>query len=346
MTFTAARICRGRVDASPYRVWVSEIMLQQTQVPTVVGYFTRFMERFPTVDDLAAAELDDVLHLWSGLGYYARARNLHAAARQIVSEHESSLPESVEELMALPGIGRSTAGAIRALSAGERVAILDGNVKRVLARYHAVAGWPGRKPVEKRLWELAESHLPSARMREYTQALMDLGATVCRRNPECDVCPLTDDCKAFIAGNPSDYPERKPPTVRGKRQLDMIVARRSDGSVWLEQRPTKGIWGGLWSFPELSDGDDPRNWCERRMGCRVSSAHRSGTIKHELTHLSMEIRPWLVELATDEVRDVEATSMDDPPAVWYNSRAPEKLGLAAPVSAMLKQLAPETEHDA
>lgn len=333
-----------QTDASPYRVWVSEIMLQQTQVATVVGYFERFISRFPDVKALADAKLDEVLYLWSGLGYYARARNLHAAARQIVCEFGSELPDTIAGLVALPGIGRSTAGAIRALSAGERAPILDGNVKRVLARFHAVDGWPGRKPVEKRLWELAESHLPADRVREYTQALMDLGATVCRRQPDCEDCPLTGDCRARASGNQAACPGRKPPAVRPERAVTMLIARRNDGCVWLEQRPGNGVWGGLWSFPELDEGDDPKAWCRRRLGCRVAALRRPAPIRHDLTHFRMQIQPWIAEIAADEVRDVGP--LDDRPAVWYNSRAPQQLGLAAPVSLLLNELNPESEHDA
>ncbi|MGD1984639.1 MAG: A/G-specific adenine glycosylase, partial [Chromatiaceae bacterium] len=211
----------------PYRVWVSEIMLQQTQVGTVVPYFERFMHRFPTLSDLADATLDEVLHHWSGLGYYARARNLHAAARQVMVEHDGRLPTEIDRLQALPGIGRSTAGAVLSLACGQRQVILDGNVKRVLARHHAVDGWPGRTAVAKRLWSIAERLTPVQRVAEYNQAMMDLGATLCtRRRPSCDRCPVNDDCVARRQGDPHDYPGSKPQRRLPERTVRMLMVRR------------------------------------------------------------------------------------------------------------------------
>ncbi|HET8551115.1 MAG TPA: A/G-specific adenine glycosylase, partial [Gammaproteobacteria bacterium] len=241
-------------EPTPYRVWVSEIMLQQTQVATVIPYFKRFMARFPDLATLAAAPLDDVLALWSGLGYYARARNLHRAAQSAVAEYGGELPASLDELMAFPGIGRSTAGAILSLSRGQRHPILDGNVKRVLARFHAIAGWPGDKRVADRLWEFAESHTPVADCAAYTQAIMDFGATVCtRRNPACDICPMSANCEAYALGRQHDFPAPRARRGYPERNVRVLVIE-AEGAVLLEKRPPTGIWGGLWSLPELPEG--------------------------------------------------------------------------------------------
>ncbi|MGB1880849.1 MAG: A/G-specific adenine glycosylase, partial [Gammaproteobacteria bacterium] len=241
---------------TPYRVWLSEIMLQQTQVQTVVPYFIAFTERFPSLPALAAADIDAVLHLWSGLGYYSRARNLHRAARLVVEQHDGELPDSVEALEALPGIGRSTAAAIVAQAWDRPAAILDGNVKRVLARYHAEPGWPGDSAVLRRLWTLAEAHLPTTRACDYTQAMMDLGATVCTRSrPACPACPLREDCSARASDSQTRYPGPRPRRTLPERQTTFLILIDDHNRLLLERRPPAGIWGGLWCFPELG-GDD------------------------------------------------------------------------------------------
>ena len=256
-----------QTDPAPYRVWVSEIMLQQTQVTTVIPYYERFMERFPDVESLAGAEVDEVLHHWSGLGYYARGRNLHKAARLVRDEHAGSLPEDLESLIALPGIGRSTAGAILALSGGRRFPILDGNVKRVLSRHSGIAGWPGEREVEKSLWCLAESLTPETNVAAYTQAIMDLGATLCvRSRPLCDACPVGSDCYARASGEQALFPGKRPKKERPTRHTSMVLALRPDGSVLLERRPPAGVWGGLWGFPELPEGSGPRGVVPRAAG--------------------------------------------------------------------------------
>ena len=244
-------------DITPYHVWLSEIMLQQTQVSTVIDYYNRFIKRYDNVQALAAADLDDVLALWTGLGYYARARNLYKATQIIVERHQGQLPSTIDELMALPGIGRSTAGAIMALGYHQRHAILDGNVKRVLTRYAAISGWPGKKDIEQKLWQLAEQLLPTHRVGSYIQAQMDLGATICTRSkPLCSQCPLITDCKAYLSGNPTQYPSSKPKKAIPQRQTYWLIVRTESGLILLEQRPNKGIWGGLWSFPEFESLDD------------------------------------------------------------------------------------------
>ena len=251
-----------QTDPTPYRVWVSEVMLQQTRVPTVLRYFPGFMERFPDVAVLAEAPLDDVLHLWSGLGYYARARNLHRAASVVRDAHDGRMPDQREALEALPGIGRSTAGAILALAHGQRHAILDGNVKRVLARYHLVEGWPGRSAVLDRLWGLAESHTPRRRVAAYTQAIMDLGATVCTRSrPLCRACPLAESCGALSHGRTAELPSPRPKPTLPERTTAFLILRDSHGRVLLERRPPSGVWGGLWSFPECAAEADAEARC-------------------------------------------------------------------------------------
>ncbi|MGB5257277.1 MAG: A/G-specific adenine glycosylase, partial [Woeseiaceae bacterium] len=235
----------------PYPIWISEIMLQQTQVQTVIPYFERFMQRFASIDALASADQDDVLHHWSGLGYYARARNLHRAARMIVSEHGGVFPDDIDAVTELPGIGRSTAGAILSLSRDQRHPILDGNVKRVLTRHAAIEGWPGKTAVLKALWALADRHTPDDRVAAYTQAIMDLGATLCTRSsPAGARCPVMGDCTAYAPDTVTLYPGRKPKKEKPLRTTTMLIAR-TEARVYLERRPEAGIWGGLWSLPEL-----------------------------------------------------------------------------------------------
>ncbi|HET7570791.1 MAG TPA: A/G-specific adenine glycosylase [Gammaproteobacteria bacterium] len=312
-------------EPTPYRVWVSEIMLQQTQVATVIPYFDCFMARFPDLATLAAAPLDDVLALWSGLGYYARARNLHRAAQTAVAEHDGELPASLDELMALPGIGRSTAGAILSLSRGQRHAILDGNVKRVLARFHAVAGWPGDKRVADRLWEFAESHTPVTDCAAYTQAIMDLGATVCtRRNPACDICPISGDCEAYRLGRQHEFPASRVRRDYPERNVRVLVIE-ADGAVLLEKRPPAGIWGGLWSLPELPDDAQASEWCDSR-GLRIGASRSAPRFRHDLTHFRLWMEPVHVTAHTAGVMDADRY-------LWYKG-APG-IGLPAPIRKFL-----------
>ena len=316
---------------TPYQVWISEIMLQQTQVATVIPFFQRFMERFPDAHSLASAAQDEVLHLWTGLGYYARARNLLKCAQVLVSEHDGDFPHTVEEVSALPGIGRSTAGAILAQSRGVRAAILDGNVKRVLARLHAVEGWPGKKPVENRLWELAEHYTPHERLADYTQAMMDLGATVCTRGtPNCGACPLQPHCHAHGNGNPQDYPGKKPKKALPVRTTIMLILRDQEGRVWLEPRPSQGIWGGLWCFPQTEQSDDVENALKQR-ALRASGTPQPLTeFRHTFSHFHLDISPR-------EIR-VEVVGTGDNNGRWVNPAAPGELGLAAPVKKLLGRL--------
>ena len=322
-------------DPTPYRVWVSEIMLQQTQVKTVIPYFERFMATFPDVNALASAPQDEVLHLWTGLGYYARARNLHKAAQQVADALGGRFPEDIEGLCELPGIGRSTAGAIVSLAMGRRASILDGNVKRVLARYHRVEGWPGQSAVHNRLWEIADTYTPKTRCAEYTQAMMDLGATLCTRaQPACDRCPLKGGCEAFAVGDQSDYPGKKPRKQLPVKSTHLLIARAGNGEILLEKRPAQGIWGGLWCFPEVADIDASRQHCLDHWGAEPSGLAPLDSFRHTFSHYHLDITPVLAELDREP-----AAVMEGEQQLWYNLRQPPQIGLAAPVAALLAELA-------
>jgi len=324
-----------QIGRSPYRAWVAEIMLQQTQVATVIPYFGRFVGRFPDVAALAAAPLDEVLHLWSGLGYYARARNLHQAAKAIMAAHAGRFPEDHAALCALPGIGRSTAGAILAQAFGQRHPILDGNVKRVLARLHAVPGWPGEPAVERQLWTLAERYTPATRVGDYTQAIMDLGATVCRRaRPACSICPVSGACAAHALGRETEFPTPRPRRARPLRRARMLLLRDATGAVLLERRPPHGIWGGLWCPPELG-GESADEWATRVLGTYIEPAPPLAPVRHGFTHFELEIEPVPARIAAPP-----SGAMEPGRWVWYNARSPAKLGLAAIVSRLIEHGAP------
>jgi A/G-specific adenine glycosylase len=315
---------------TPYRVWVSEIMLQQTQVSTVIPFYGTFMERFPDIGALARAPIDDVLHRWSGLGYYARARHLHRAAQIVVDEQSGVFPESLEGLMALPGIGRSTAGAVLALARGARHPILDGNAKRVLARAFGVDGFPGEPQTLRRLWTLAERCTPGERVAEYTQAIMDLGATVCiRRRPLCHACPLADGCIARLAGRQEEMPAPRPRRARPTRVTCMLLAVRDRQYVLLEQRPPHGIWGGLWGLPEFASSEAARDWCKRELRVGTPVPQRVGTLRHAFTHFDLDIEPVRIDCS-----GIDAL-MESGRFVWYDPAAPQPLGIAAPVRTLI-----------
>ncbi|MBK1704132.1 A/G-specific adenine glycosylase [Halochromatium glycolicum] len=321
-------------DATPYRVWVSEIMLQQTQVAVVVPYFERFMQRFPDVAALAAAEQDEVLHLWSGLGYYARGRNLHRAARIVATEHQGRLPESIETLQQLPGIGRSTAGAILSLACGRPHPILDGNCKRVLARCFAVPGWPGTRAVSDRLWSLAETLTPVERVAAFNQAMMDLGATLCTRSaPACDRCPLAERCAAYAEGCPSAYPAPKPRKQAPLRTVQLLLIRDPEGRIMLERRPPAGVWGGLWTPPELPVSVNPQDWCSERLGLSVEQLEMLPPRRHTFSHFQLAMQPVLVQLATAPIRVA-----DESGSAWVEPGKPGNLGLPAPIRKLLDEL--------
>ena len=329
----------GRKDlpwqvADPYRVWVSEIMLQQTQVQTVIPYYERFMGRFPDVTALADADLDAVLEHWSGLGYYARARNLHKAARIVRDDFGGRFPTGFDEVVSLPGIGRSTAGAILALSLGQRHAILDGNVKRVLARHRAIAGWPGKAAVADALWQAAEASTPGARIADYTQAIMDLGATVCTRStPRCAGCPVRSDCLARAAATTADYPGRKAARAKPLRETTMVLAV-SEGAVYLVRRPPAGIWGGLWSLPELDD-DKVADWCSARLNGAARELQPWDILRHSFSHYDLDIRPVVVHV------DAASRKVADDDATWHPLDASPPGGIAAPVQKLIDSLRSE-----
>jgi A/G-specific adenine glycosylase len=320
-----------QADPTPYRVWVSEVMLQQTQVETVKSYFERFMGRFPDVAALAAAPQDEVMRLWSGLGYYARARNLHRAAAEIVAKHGGELPESLEALVALPGIGRSTAGAILALARGQRHAILDGNVKRVLARVFMVEDAAESSAGLRKLWALSEAVTPAARAAAYTQAIMDLGATVCTRaNPACGRCPLSDGCGAFAAGRTGEIPAARRRAARRSKRTHMLFVL-SGGCVLLERRPPQGIWGGLWAPTEFADEAALVAFvAERFRG--AAPIRELGTVRHAFTHFDLDIEPKVVELGAGQGLAAEGEMR------WQALASIEAIGLPAPVARLLEEL--------
>jgi len=320
-------------NVSAYRVWVSEIMLQQTQVATVERYYARFLESFPDVQALAGASSDDVLHHWSGLGYYSRARNLHKAAKQLVADNAGLVPNSLDELIDLPGIGRSTAGAILSLVYDQRQPILDGNVKRVLARVFAIEGWTGTTANLKRLWELADSVTPSVRVGNYTQAIMDLGATLCTRSrPRCTECPLQDICLAFAGGLVKTIPAPKPKKMRPRRSAVIIMAVNDNGDILLEKRPPSGIWGGLWSFPELESVSAIDAWCNEQLGVLPENQTVWPGVSHSFSHFDFDMKP--VELGLGQ--SISAV-MEGERWLWYNTRSPAGIGLAAPVAKLLQE---------
>lgn len=310
---------------TPYRVWLSEVMLQQTQVATAIPYYERFLARFPDVQALAGAPQDEVLHLWSGLGYYARARNLHAAAQAVVRDHAGAFPDDLDGLQSLPGIGRSTAAAVLSLAHDARHTILDGNVKRVLARWGGVDGYPGLPAVEKALWALAEANTPDERNADYTQAIMDLGATLCTRTrPACALCPVAADCVARATHRQAQLPAARPAKARKTRQWHALVAVSED-AVWLEPRPTRGIWGGLWSFPELPDESAVR---EAAAAYGAAGTQPWPPVFHAFTHFDLELVPWVLAVPGRPARPgVER-------GLWYNPSADDRVGLPAPVERL------------
>ncbi len=323
-------------DPSAYRVWVSEVMLQQTQVATVIPYFERFMARFPDVRALAAAPLDEVLHLWTGLGYYARARNLHRAAQQILASHDGVVPDNIEQLVSLPGIGRSTAGAILALSCGQRHPILDGNVKRVLARVYGIDGDPSSAGVLQSLWQQAERCTPTQRIGAYTQAIMDLGATLCTRaRPACTVCPMAQGCIAARDGRQAELPGRKKKRLRPARAAILLIAETVDSgnpAVLIERRPPTGIWGGLWSPPQFETETEALDWCRLELGEPDLPDRTLAPIDHAFTHFDLRLQPLRVKLATKGL----FPTRDD--RQWYRLSDPARVGLPQPIRQLFARL--------
>lgn len=326
----------GRTDLpwqqpiTAYSVWISEIMLQQTQVTTVIPYFQRFMESFPSVEQLADASLDQVLHHWSGLGYYARARNLHKTAKQIVSDMQGQFPDDIDQLMGLPGIGRSTAGAIRSIAFGKPAAILDGNVKRVLARFAAVEGWPGNSAVHRQLWELAEHYTPNQFTANYTQAMMDLGATLCTRTtPNCGNCPLKTQCQAYSQGNPQSYPGKKPKKVLPVKNSVFLLFKNPQGEILLQQNPPAGLWGGLWVLPQIDELAALNAYCQQ-LGLKPVNKIALQARRHSFSHFHLDYQPMVVDVDNSRGKIRETDNQ-----VWYNPKKPLSLATPAPVKALL-----------
>ncbi|MGJ0484215.1 MAG: A/G-specific adenine glycosylase [Methylomicrobium sp.] len=316
-------------DKSPYRVWVSETMLQQTQVATVIPYFNAFMSRFPSVESLASADVDEVLQYWSGLGYYARARNLHQTALKI--KERGGFPDSLEELHQLPGIGLSTAGAIMSIAYDRSYPILDGNVRRVLSRYQAIPGWSGKAKVSKRLWELSRVLTPEHRVADYTQAIMDLGATVCTRSrPACDVCPVSADCLAFMGGRVTDFPAPKPAKILPVKQRVFLLLANTRQQVFLEKRPPVGIWGGLWCLPEFETHEQAEAWCRDR-DIAILDKDLMDNRRHTFSHYHLDYTP-LVIVTDSSMSGIHEQGRAD----WHRLDSIDQLGLAAPIKQLLK----------
>jgi A/G-specific adenine glycosylase len=322
-------------DPTPYRVWMSEVMLQQTQVATVIPYYERFMARFPNIDALAEAPLDEVLHVWTGLGYYARARNLQACARAVVKNYSGQFPQSIDEVIELPGIGRSTAGAILALSRGQRHPILDGNVKRVLARVFAVVGDPSSREVIAALWDRSDQCTPTDQVAAYTQAIMDLGATVCTRSkPACTVCPMKTGCIAALEGRQAELPGRRQKKVRPSREATLLIAQtNTQGSpaVLVERRPGTGLWGGLWSPPQFDSEAAALEWCSREVGACDLRMETLPAIDHAFTHFDLRLNPLRVHCLP-----IKKISEGD--RMWYALHSPPRIGLPQPIVQLFERL--------
>jgi A/G-specific adenine glycosylase len=323
-------------NPTPYRVWVSEVMLQQTQVATVIPYYERFMARFPDVQSLAAAPLDEVLHLWTGLGYYARARNLRTCAQVLVAQHGGEFPDDIGAVTELPGIGRSTAGAILALSRGQRQPILDGNVKRVLSRVFGIGGDPGSAAVIARLWAQSEICTPTLKVAAYTQAIMDLGATVCSRSgPACTVCPMSSGCVAALEGRQAELPGRKLKRARGSREATLLIAETGtagSAAVLVERRPAAGLWGGLWSPPQFESEFAALDWCRREIGEPEVESRLLAPIHHAFTHFDLLLTPLRVRCQPN------GAVHDGDDRLWYRLGDPPRVGLPQPIRQLFERL--------
>jgi A/G-specific adenine glycosylase len=316
---------------TPYRVWIAEIMLQQTQVKTVIPYYQRFLKAFPTLHALANAPLDDILNLWSGLGYYARARNLHRSAQQIATEHAGRFPLNAEILQSLPGIGQSTAHAILAQSDDQALAILDGNVKRVLCRFHGIDEWPEQSHIKKQLWLLAEHYMPKQQASDYTQAMMDLGATLCTRSkPDCIACPLQKKCVAFQGGAPEHYPGKKPNKKKPIRQRHFVLLTHAN-DLLMYQRPLEGIWGGLWSVPEFESQSDLERWLSTHCGTHYHITQELKGLKHEFTHFTLRYTGTYCTLTKKQPHL-------PPEYHWLSQTQTFKKGLAKPIQGLLENI--------
>lgn len=324
-----------QMDIAPYRVWVSEIMLQQTQVSTALRYFDPFLKRFPNIAALANASLDDVMHAWAGLGYYARAKNMHAAAKMIMDKHQGIFPTDFNQVLALPGIGRSTAGAILTICFKKRYAILDGNVKRVLSRFFGVGDWLNDPKTVEKLWILSEENTPHKRVADYTQAIMDFGAMLCTRTkPNCDVCPLQTACEAKQSGQIENFAKTRPLLKNPKRATRlMMLVNPKNKLILLEKRPIKGIWGGLWSLPECGLRINIEKWCHQTYGLMVQTTKTWPAFRHIFTHFELNIHPLLCEIKSPIKNTIQSNTYR-----WYSFKEIDTLGLPAPVKKLLTTL--------
>lgn len=321
-------------NPTPYRVWISEIMLQQTQVSTAIPYYHRFMRNFPSLKSLATANLDHVLSHWSGLGYYARARNLHRAAIILHKEQHGRFPKNVEALKELPGIGLSTAGAIASFSMNIPATILDGNVKRVLTRYFAVEGWPGKTEVHQQLWAIAKANTPEKNVNHYNQAIMDLGAMICTRTkPKCSLCPFTKDCIAHQENRETEFPYRKKAAKRPTKQIQTLLLQQHSGEILLERRPPTGIWGGLWGFPECSLDEDLKKYCQEHYQVKVLDYQKWDLMHHQFSHFHLEINPVLLIIKPNGLQIMDSDSQ-----LWYNISDELPGGIPAPVKKLLARI--------
>lgn len=332
-------------NRTPYRVWISEIMLQQTQVATVIPYFERFIIRFPDVKSLAAAQEDEVLELWAGLGYYARARNLHKTAKIVQQEYQGKFLKDLILLQKLPGIGRSTAGAIYSLGMNKPAPILDGNVKRVLTRLHVIEGYPNETKTLKQLWQLAEDYLPKERACDYTQAMMDIGSLLCTpTQPDCKHCPVQKYCLAYQQNKTADFPRAKPTKSLPIRTTHLLILVNDQHEILLEKRPSVGIWGGLWSLPEFSNQNETKrnterslqNWCRQNYGCDIDACQSLASFRHTFSHFHLDITPLLIP-----VKKLRPSIMESSARVWYNVNN-QNIGLPAPIKKILRQIKNDT----
>lgn len=325
-----------QIDKTPYRVWVSEIMLQQTQVATVIPYYERFMQHYPDLISLANAPLDEVLHLWAGLGYYSRARNLHRATQHIMRDFSGQFPNTLEALLTLPGIGRSTAGAILSIAYQQCAPILDGNVKRVLSRLHGIITPLTDKTTENQLWALATQYTPTQRVADYTQAMMDLGATVCTRSrPQCAQCPLQHHCVAYRDKTVALIPAKKSPSAIPVRTASFLIIRQR-GQILLLKRPATGIWGGLYSLPEIIGKPikaDISAFCHQQFKYTLSDYELLPSFRHTFSHYHLDIHPVLITIKPRQVK-----IMDDDQQIWYNLSQPAAIGLPKPIATILRGL--------
>lgn len=321
-----------RTSVTPYRVWLSEIMLQQTQVSTVIHYFKTFINTFPTISALAKASEDEVLHLWSGLGYYSRARNLHKTAKIICDQFKGKFPKELETLQSLPGIGRSTAGAIAAIAFKEAHPILDGNVKRVLMRYFALEGWSDKQENVKLLWQYAAQLTPKKEVDDYTQAIMDLGSMICTRTkPRCELCPVQKRCQAKERNLTHLIPAPKPRKKLPEKHSLVLIIKNKEGHILLEKRPPRGIWGGLWCLPVCELGSDIPHFCKLNFGLPIKKIRELLPFRHTFTHFHLHMYPMLLYTTA------QVFSIQDPTRLWYNSKEQRLLGLAAPIKKLLEQ---------